>query len=69
MTTYEIKVDGVHAATVTVKEAIEICDHVAAIRAVWDDPIVEIIDGERFEWFADPDEGGVEITAEIVRMY
>jgi hypothetical protein len=35
---------------------------------VWDEKQVEIVDGERFEWYRDVDEGGVQITAQIVAM-
>jgi tRNA threonylcarbamoyladenosine modification (KEOPS) complex Cgi121 subunit len=68
MTTYEITVDGKHAARVTVKHDIEMCTHVAAIRRIWDTPNVEIIDGEKFVWYDDVEEGGVDIRSQIVRM-
>ena len=64
MTIYEIRVNGAHAATVHVRDDIEILAIVAGIRRMWDEPIAEI-DGQKF--FADPDDGGVEITSRIVR--
>jgi len=69
MTTYEITVDGQHAATVHVRDQREILDHVHAIRQVWDTPNVEVVDGETFTWYDDPEEGGIEIVAHIVRMH
>jgi hypothetical protein len=71
MTTYEIRVDGQHAATVSVRDDREIFAYVAQIRRQWQEPVVEIDadTGEVFEWYPDPDEfGGVEITSRIVRQ-
>lgn len=68
MNVYEIQVNGQHAARVAVKDHREILEHVHRIRRVWDEKQVEIVDGERFEWYRDVDEGGVQITAQIVAM-
>ena len=66
MTTYEITVDGVHAATVHVKHHAEVATHAAAIRTVWDTPIE--IDPQIGPIYLGYEEGGVEIVARIVRM-
>jgi hypothetical protein len=66
MTTYEITVDGVHAATVHVKHHVEVATHAAAIRKVWDTPIE--IDPQIGPIYLDCEPGGVEIVARIVRM-